>query len=105
MLAGISLTDQPTCTSPTYQPLLPVGPETSAETTGGVLSMLTAGLVKLAELPAMSVTVTDCDMPIPSFVKASGLCTLTDATPEVSSLVLNAMLTSEPFQPLAFAAG
>ncbi len=74
-------------------------------TTGGVLSMLIAALVNVAELPALSVTVTDCVMPMPSFAKARGLDSLVDATPEVSSLVVKGMLTSEPFQPPAFGAG
>src|SRR5678815_6145245 len=44
-------------------------------------------------------------MPAPSFVKASGRGTLVEATPDVASLVVKSTLTSEPFQPLAFAAG
>src|SRR5690349_16324693 len=67
--------------------------------------MLTDGLSSVVELPALSITVTDCLSPTPSFVKANGLVALVDASPDMSSLAVNATSTSELFQPLAFAAG
>src|SRR2546427_70314 len=72
---------------------------------GGVRSMLTAGDVNVALLPASSVTVTVCVRPLPSAPKCSGLGGDADATPDRLSCVVNAMSTGVLFQFAPFGAG
>src|SRR6187549_1674389 len=97
---------QVTCTSPRYQPALPAVPVTDAVITGAERSMFTTGDVKVAALPAKSVTVTCCVRPAPSWLKVSGLPLLVENTPDPhASAVVNGMLTSPLFQPLAPGAG
>src|SRR5437899_12885891 len=65
---------------------------------GGVRSMLTAGDVNVALLPASSVTVTVCVRPLPSAPKCSGLGGDADATPARLSSVVNVMSTGVLFE-------
>jgi hypothetical protein len=75
-------------------------------TVGGVLSILNAGDVKVALLPALSVTVIVPLTELPSVVRSSGVAVgLVEATPERPSEVVNGTETSVLFQPAAFAAG
>jgi hypothetical protein len=57
-------------------------------TTGGVLSMLTGVVVKVAVLPAASVTTTDAVNPTPSVAIVTGLAGTADATPERLSVAV-----------------
>src|SRR6185503_20337247 len=72
---------------------------------GATLSMLRATLVKVALLPALSVTVTWPVTFAPSVLHTSGLAMLVDASPDSASLRVNGMLTLVLFQPLALGAG
>ena len=78
---------------------------TGVTVVGGVRSMFTGGVVKLAEFPAASVTVTVAVSPVPSPVITTGPLLLVEATPDVPSEVVNAKLTSPLCQPEAFGAG
>lgn len=88
-----------------FHPLALGGGDTLAEATGGVLSILTAGDVKVALLPAASVTVTVLVTLDPSLVNTSGLGIEVETTPDKLSLVEKLTRTSLLFQPAAFAAG
>ena len=59
--------------------------QTLAPTEGGVLSILKAGVVNVALLPALSVTTTCAVRPTPSPVTCTGLPLLVENTPECSS--------------------
>jgi hypothetical protein len=74
-------------------------------TVGGVLSMFTRGDVKVALLPAASVTVTLCAIPWPSPVNSTGLGRLVTATPERLSEVVKGIDTLVLFHPAALGAG
>src|SRR5690349_5330036 len=105
MLPGTSLMAQATCTSLVYQPLLPGVPLICGVIPGAVRSMLTGGVVKVALLPAASLTTTCVSSALPLPVMSTGLGELVEATPEVASLALNEKATSPVFQPEAFGAG
>jgi hypothetical protein len=102
MLAGNSSITQLTCTSLVYQPLLPSTPLIAGATDGGERSMETADVLKVALLPAPSVTITWARRFAPSPVMTTGLLLLVEATPDVTSVVSNAMLTSLANQPAEF---
>ena len=73
--------------------------------TGGVLSIFTAGDVRVAVLPAPSVTVT---MPVtdgPSVVSTSGLGTDWETSPDRLSAAVKLSVTFVLFQPPALGAG
>ena len=74
-------------------------------TTGGVLSILTVGDVKVAELPAKSMAVTVPVTDAPSVVSRSGVGTDVEAIPERLSAAVKGKLTFVLFQPLALGAG
>src|SRR5690606_23111098 len=74
-------------------------------TTGGVLSMRTTGDVKVATLPATSVTVTVPATASPSLLSTKGLGTDVPATPDTASAVAKAIATSALYHPAALAAG
>src|SRR6185436_18604399 len=67
--------------------------------------MLRATLVKVALLPALSVTVTWPVTFAPSVLNTSGLAMLVDASPDSASLRVNGMLTLVLFQPVALGTG
>src|SRR5438093_288596 len=74
-------------------------------TVGGALSILTAGEVNVAVLPAASVAVTVPVTADPSLVSDNGLGTEVDAGPERASVAVKLIATSLLFHPAAFAAG
>src|SRR5437762_9176738 len=75
-------------------------------TVGGVLSIFMAGVVNVAVLPALSVTVIVAVTALPSVVNVTGLAVvLLASTPDAPSPVVNAIETSVLFHPAAFAAG
>ena len=67
--------------------------------------MLKAGVVKVALLPAVSVTVTCLVRPAPSPLTITGLPLLVVNTPDKASTATKGTLTSVEFQPLESAAG
>src|SRR5688572_14111243 len=69
---------------------------------GAVRSMFTAGVVKDALLPAISLTTTAASSPVPLPVMTTGFGKLVDATPEVESLALKGNSTSPVFHPEEF---
>src|SRR5437660_631677 len=76
------------------------------ETAGGVLSILKAGLVKVAVLPATSVTVTVPVTAAPSAVSTNGLVAgLVLATPDRASAAVKGTETFVLFHPAALGAG
>src|SRR2546428_11616744 len=77
----------------------------AACTIGGVLSILTAGEVYVALLPARSVTVTAPATDEPSLVRDNGLCTDVEATPDTTSDAVKLIATLVLFHPAAFAGG
>src|ERR1051326_4138058 len=72
---------------------------------GAVLSIFTDGELNVAELPALSVTVIEAEMPAPSAVSMRGLAEEVVSTPESPSLVVKGTLTFVLFQPAALARG
>src|SRR5438034_6303110 len=88
-----------------FQPAPLGGGEAAAVAVGAVLSILTGGEVKLAVLPATSVTVTLPLTDVPSVVSTKGLGIEVDATPERLSAGVKPKLTLVLFQPAAFAGG
>src|SRR5437773_695059 len=84
---------------------LAAGAAAPKATIGGVLSVFTVGDMKVAELPAISVTVTGPFTEAPSAVSTSGLGTDVEATPERLSAVVKGKLTFVLFQPAPLGAG
>src|SRR5688572_12086401 len=67
--------------------------------------MLRSTVVNVALLPALSVTTTWRVIPGPSVLSTNGLVALVEASPDMASLRVNAMLTLVLFQPLEFGTG
>lgn len=74
-------------------------------TTGGVLSIFTEADVKVAVLPARSVTVTVPMTDAPSAVSTRGLGTDVDPTPDKASAAVNGNTTFVLFHPAGFGGG
>src|ERR1051326_510377 len=72
---------------------------------GLVLSILILLTVAVLELPAASVALPTADWLAPSSCKVTGAVQSPEGTPEVASVQVNVTVTSELFQPKAFAAG
>src|SRR2546428_166874 len=84
---------------------VPAGPFTAAEAAGAVLSILTAGEVNVALLPARSVTVTVPVTAFPSADRTRGPVGLAGSNPERLSLAVKGIETSVLFQPAALGGG
>src|ERR1041385_1218251 len=101
-----SLGKKMTETSVLFQPaLLGAGFGGAKMAVGAVLSMLNAGEVNVAELPAMSVRVMLVVMPVPSVERSKGLTGLAVAKPESESAGVYGNEMSLLFQPWALGGG
>ena len=95
-----------TVTSVLFQPLALGAGNAAADAVGTVLSIITAGEVKVALLPAKSVTVTVPDTADPSAANTKGLADgLVEATPDRASAGVNENETSVLFHPFPLAPG
>src|SRR5207302_10115568 len=101
--ASVALNE--TVTFELFHPLVLAEGDWTAVITGGVLSILTEGDLKVALLSALSVTVTVSLTDDPSAANNNGLDTELDATPDRLSAGVKLNVTFVLFQPAAFGAG
>src|SRR5262245_60041998 len=95
-----------TVTSVLFQPLALGAGKAAADAVGTVLSIFTTGEVKVALLPAKSVTVTVPVTAAPSVESTKGLAAgLVEPTPDSGSTGVNENETSLLFHPFPLAAG
>ncbi|RXZ68195.1 hypothetical protein [Agromyces albus] len=100
-----STPDHPIATSPWYQPLPLADVVGVPVRVGAVLSMLMPETPALAELSALSTAVPATDWFAPSVESTTVPPPVQDLTPESASAQMSETVTSELFQPAAFAAG